>query len=116
MRLTRREKEVFTRFAEGQRVKPAIPVRRMVREVVTHEPDFFDRELPAMKEAANQVAAVGQNLNQIARAVNRHKVVTDPITTDELQEIMVEVCSIRDQVRRMIQATQSRVVTLVGRR
>lgn len=34
VRLTRREKEAFTRFAEGQGVKPAIHTRRMVREVV----------------------------------------------------------------------------------
>lgn len=42
----------------------------MVRALVLRQPQFGNREIAALEESNYQLAAIGRNLNQIARALN----------------------------------------------
>ena len=116
VRLTPAEKKAFARLAARLKAKPATLLRRMVREAVTGDPDLFDDQLPAVADAANQLAAVGRNLNQLVRAVHRQDAFVDPITMAELEELTGAVTDLKSQVRRMVTNTRTRSLQLAGER
>src|SRR5215472_11402706 len=46
-------------------------LRQLIREAVGQGPDLLKPELQAFSEAVRELTALGRNLNQIARALNK---------------------------------------------
>ena len=81
------ERDAFKRLAGSLGEKPSRVLRRLIREAITGGPDLFDDGLAELREAHRQLAAVGRNVNQLARAANRG----DPIVPSELHGKLADV-------------------------
>ena len=46
-------------------------LRRLIREALTGAPDYFKDELVDLRRMVRELAAIGRNLNQLARAANQ---------------------------------------------
>jgi len=53
----------------GERTRSGV-VRKMIREAIGQGPDLSKDNLDSFREGVRQLAAVGRNINQIARAIN----------------------------------------------
>ena len=112
IRVTDAEAEAFKRTAEKLGVKPVQLHRRIVRELGGRGVvELFPPDGPAISEAAKQLAAVGRNLNQIAKAVNRGSAVIDADTREDLERTLTEVRRTRDAVREVLKRSRTRSQT-----
>lgn len=59
-------------------------VAALIQSVVTAEPVLTEREAEAVRFANRELAAVGRNLNQIARAMNRAELIGANFSKDEI--------------------------------
>lgn len=50
---------------------PSRVLRRLLREAVTHGPDYFEDQATAFQHTSLQLARIGGNLNQLVRSINR---------------------------------------------
>lgn len=100
VRVHRSEREALKRLADSLDQKSSRILRRMIREAITGGPDFFDDGLAELREAHRQLAAVGRNINQLARAANRD----DPIVPSELRSELAEVKVMVDNLARLYAA------------
>lgn len=91
------EREAFKRLAVSLGQNPSRVLRRLIREAITGGPDLFDDGLAELRAAHRQLAAVGRNVNQLARAANRR----DPIVPSELQGEIAEVKARVDELARL---------------
>lgn len=64
-----RDKLVERAAAEGYRT-PTTWAASVVRAALHHDAVLSDGEVDALREASREIAAIGRNLNQIARALN----------------------------------------------
>ena len=64
-------------LAQGLGQPPSRVLRRLLREAVTHGPDYFAETATAFRETSHQLAAIGNNLNQLVRAANRGEALAD---------------------------------------
>lgn len=81
-----RSRVVFARLREAEEAglkhlaarlgqTPSRIIRRLIREAITGGPDYFDDGLLELGRMHRELAAIGSNLNQLARAANRGAVV-----------------------------------------
>lgn len=59
-------------------------VAALIQSVVTAEPVLTEREAEAVRFANRELAAVGRNLNQIARSMNRAELIGANFSKDEI--------------------------------
>lgn len=71
VRLRKEERAAFQEFAAALGQTPSRVLRRLVREAITGGGDYFKDEMVGLRAASRELAAVGNNLNQLARAANR---------------------------------------------
>ena len=82
-------------LASRHGVKSGRYLRRLIREAQTAEPQFFPDELDALAGLSTQVKAVGRNVNQMAKRLNR----ADAAELAALTPARAELKEIRDMVR-----------------
>lgn len=70
IRLTDAEKVAVSNRANERGFKPAAWVRSLIRSTLAQTPHFNDEELHELREANRQLAALGRNINQIAKTLN----------------------------------------------
>lgn len=70
LRLTEAEQKAFIQFAKQAGESRARLLRKAVRDMVGLGPDMLRADLESFREAVYQVAAIGRNLNQVARVLN----------------------------------------------
>ncbi len=107
------ERKALQKLAGSLGVKPSQVVRRVVREAITGGPEYFADGLKELQAAHRELAAVGRNINQLARAANRdEKIVSKDLRrnlaaakqqVDRLAEVY------RDAVDRVHRRTVDRV-------
>ena len=73
VRLSEIERNAFNKLADRIDKKPSHIVRRMIREAVNGEPDFFADGIKELKETNRQIAAIGRNLNRLLKLVELDK-------------------------------------------
>ena len=61
----------LVQLADSLGQTPSRILRRLLREAITGGPDYFKDELRGLRFGVRQLAKIGNNLNQIARALNR---------------------------------------------
>jgi hypothetical protein len=79
----------------------------MICAQLSSTPQFGERELAALAVSNSQLAAIGRNLNQIARALNAHDLV-EPYRFRVLETLKIEVDAHLDKVNRAIRANLDR--------
>lgn len=109
-RIDGKEKAALSVLAGRLGETPSRVIRRLIREAINGETDLFDPGLEVLAGATNQLAAVGRNLNQIARAVNEGRVMADPVSSEQMTEIMAQVSALDNAFRDVIGTTRSRKV------
>ena len=65
------ERRELQKLAKVLNQKPSGVVRRLMREAITGGPEYFDDGLQEIRTAHRELAAVGRNINQLAKAANR---------------------------------------------
>lgn len=111
LRLTEAEQKAFIVFAERAGESRARLLRKAVRDMVGLGPDMLRADLESFREAVYQVAAIGRNLNQVARVLNAELAAGD---APDLQSVpstitntQAAIAGLQAQLTRIIE--QSRV-------
>lgn len=83
-------------------------VSYMVQAAVMREPVLTNKELEAVRESNRELAAVGRNLNQIARAINeevasgRKLTASGLLRLQSLQEVNASVAELREKIDQLV--------------
>ncbi len=104
------EREALNRLAKSLGRKPSEVLRRLVREAVTGGPDFFDDGLDELRAAHRELAAVGRNINQLAKAANRDKPVVASELRGELADVKARVEDVAGVYRGAVERARRRTV------
>ncbi len=104
------EREALKRLAKSLNRKPSEVLRRLVREAVTGGPDFFDDGLDELRAAHRELAAVGRNINQLAKAANRDKPVVSAELRGELADVKARVEDVAGVYRGAVERARRRTV------
>lgn len=85
-------------------------VASLIQTVLMHEPVLTEKEIEIVSFANRELAAVGRNLNQIARSMNRAELIGVNFTKDEiltLEGIAVlkqKISKLRDKILNLVVA------------
>lgn len=71
VRVNSQEHAELQELAKSLNEKPSQVVRRLLREAITDGPEYFGDGLVEIRTAHRELAAVGRNINQLAKAANR---------------------------------------------
>ena len=85
------ERAALQRLAEEVGCKPSELLRRLLREAITGGPAFFQDGLSELRTTHRQLAAVGRNLNQLAKQANRNEELLP-------EELRYELARVKDRV------------------
>lgn len=107
IRLTAGEYEVLRDLADAAGFSLNRWIVAMIRAQLTATPQFAEAELAALAVSNTQLAAIGRNLNQIARALNTHERV-EPYRFKLLETLKTEVDEHLDTVTGVIRANLDR--------
>lgn len=70
-------------------------------------PVFTDRELQTVEASTRELAAIGRNINQIARALNEAHFQTERVRLDRLAELSEAIQKLRDDIRALVRASRN---------
>ena len=104
------EHEAFKHLAQQLGQKPGRLVRRLVRQAITGGPDYFDDGVLEIRTMHRQLAAIGRNLNQLARAVNRGDVVGGDDVRRVVNAGIVQMEAAKDLYLKAVRGTVRRAV------
>ena len=110
VRVRKDERAALNRLAKSLGRKPSEVLRRLVREAVTGGPDFFDDGLDELRAAHRELAAVGRNINQLAKAANRDERVVASELRGELAEVKARVEDVAGVYRGAVERARRRTV------
>ena len=116
-----RSRVVFARLREAEEAglkhlaarlgqTPSRIIRRLIREAVTGGPDYFDDGLLELGRMHRELAAIGSNLNQLARAANRGAVVGGEDVRRVINAGIVQMEAVKGLYQQAVRATEKRVV------
>lgn len=93
--------------AKSKGMAPSRWIAALVQSNLAREPVMTDDEVRALLNSARQLAALGRNLNQIAKALNDFGNETDRVRIDLLEELLVKVTQNRALIRALVRASQN---------
>jgi hypothetical protein len=85
---------------------PSRWIAALVQSNLTRQPVLTDAELQAVLESNRELAALGRNLNQVAKALNEAFHETDRVRFDLIQELADEVRMNRNAIRSLVRASR----------
>ena len=104
------EHEAFKQLAQQLDQKPGRLLRRLVRQAITGGPDYFDDGVLEIRHMHRELASIGRNLNQLARAANRG----DAITGDDVRRVVnagiVQMEAVKELYLKAVRGTVRRAV------
>jgi hypothetical protein len=109
-RLPRFLKEAVRKRAEAEGMKSAQWVAALVQSSLMKTPVLNDTEIEVVSWANRELAAVGRNLNQIARSMNRAELIGENFKKDEqltlegIREVDAKIKKLRAMVLRLVAA------------
>ena len=110
VRIHAEERQALGRLAKCLDEKPSRIVRRLVREAITEGPDFFDDGVAELRAAHRELAAVGRNINQLARAANQREPVVSAQLKRNLAAAKLQVERVADFYRAAVERARQRTV------
>ena len=109
-RLPKFLKEEVKKRAELEGMKSAQWVSSLVQSSLMTKPVLTDQEVEVVSWANRELAAVGRNLNQIARSMNRAELIGESFSKDEvltlegINQVNASVSKLRDMMLRLVAA------------
>ena len=109
-RLPKFLKEEVKKRAELEGMKSAQWVSSLVQSSLMTTPVLTDQEVEVVSWANRELAAVGRNLNQIARSMNRAELIGESFSKDEvltlegINQVNASVSKLRDMMLRLVAA------------
>lgn len=82
-------------------------VAALVQSNLASKPVLTDAELQAVDVATRELAAIGRNINQIARALNEAHFEAERVRLDRLDELAELVKNTRDEIRALARASRN---------
>jgi len=109
VRLTNREKrKIQDRVkTEGYSTRTAW-ASAAVRAALHHEPVLTEREIMALRESNRELAAIGRNLNQMARAINIDWRESEKLKLDHIEKLAGRIEHHKDQVSELLDRNMNR--------
>ena len=109
-RISKDEGESFNQYCEKNDIKKSRLLRKVVREIITNEPDLLPEEMEAFKDAVRQLAGISRNLNQITRKVNSGACPTQLSNQGYWDDLGDYVKAVRHSLDEIIDKTENRWV------
>lgn len=81
-------------------------IKSLVQTNLIQTPVLIDSALMAVKESNRELAAVGNNLNQIARRLNESVFKIEMVRIEKLEEVNSAVKSLRVELKKLIRVSQ----------
>jgi hypothetical protein len=78
----------------------------LVQSNLMHNPVLTDPELLMVEAATRELAAIGRNINQIARALDDAYFQTERIRLDKLNELSSKISALRESVGGLVRASR----------
>jgi hypothetical protein len=85
---------------------PSRWVASLAHSHVSNTPVLTDAELLTLEAALRELAAIGRNINQIARALNQAHFETERVRLDYLSLLNESITATRDEVRALVRASR----------
>ena len=104
------EHEAFKQLAQHLGQKPGRLLRRLVRQAITGGPDFFADGVLEIRTMHRQLAGIGRNLNQLARAANRGDVVSGDDVRRVVNAGIVQMEAAKELYLKAVRGTVRRAV------
>lgn len=82
-------------------------VAALVQSNLMKHPVMTDKELIELQAANRELAAVGRNINQIARAINEAFYETERVRLDKLEELHLAIEKTRSGIRGLVRASKN---------
>ncbi len=84
IRLRIEEDDALKRIAAATGQTPSQVIRQLLRIAATGAPDFVGDDKIDLRMVARQIAAIGRNLNQLVRSINRG----EQVAPDDLRRVL----------------------------
>lgn len=98
------EYQELCRRSNGRGLKPSAYLRSLFRTHASQAPYFTTAEIDVLREANHQLASLGRNVNQIARALNTSLDDSDTAKAFEYEQMKGLIDSHRETVKALIRA------------
>lgn len=95
---------ILLELSNARGMKPSAYLSNLFVVHSTQSPVFSKAELAAVREAAKELAALGRNVNQIAKAINITDEEIYQVKKLELQELSAQLNAIRAGLKDMLRA------------
>jgi len=89
---------------------PSRVLRRLLREAITHGPDYFADQATDFHQTSEQLARIGRNLNQLVRAINQGNQVAPAELRRVVNAAHLSVSAASHLYREAVLATKQRQV------
>lgn len=106
-RLSAKLKGDLAHRAKEQGASPGSYLVALCRAHLSQEPYLTERELEVLRQSNSELTAIGRNINQIAKALNRSLDNADMARSTELERVAALIKSHRDYVRSLLRANLS---------
>jgi hypothetical protein len=93
--------------AKTKGMAPSRWVAALVQSHLTGQPVMTDDELTALKASNRELAAIGRNINQIAKVLNETFHETERVKLDKLAELNQTIEKNRAAIRTLVRASQN---------
>ena len=103
-RVREEEEAAFKQFAASLGETPSRVMRRLMREAINGGPDYFQDGRYEIRQMRIHLTAIGRNLNQLTRAVNRGELVSDPDLIRVINAGRVQVAAAEEVYHQAIRA------------
>ncbi len=100
-------KEVRNRAKEKGGIAASRWIWGLIQSNLLQEPIMTSSEIDALKESSRELAALGRNLNQIARALNDNFNETDRVKLKFVELLSDSVSENRKLIRKLVKASQN---------
>ncbi|WP_160410891.1 plasmid mobilization relaxosome protein MobC [Massilia cellulosiltytica] len=79
----------------------------LVQSHLTRRPVLTETELLALEASTRELAAIGRNINQIARVLNEAYFQTERIRLDKLNELSRRITQTREAIGALVRASRN---------
>lgn len=114
VRINPQERRALQKLAKALDENPSQVIRRLMREAITGGPEYFSDGLKEIRTAHRELAAVGRNINQLAKAANRDERVVSKDLRRNLAAAKQQVDRLAAHFRTAVERVQRRNVERVG--
>ena len=114
VRVRPEERKALQEFAATLGQTPSRIIRRLIREAITGGPDYFKDELLDLRRVSRELAAIGRNLNQLAKAANRGERVDAAEVTRVTNATRVQAAAVQALFDHTLKSVRKRTVVALA--